>query len=544
LVAPTSPAAAQSPPEAVTQATTNAAANGVTSFISVVDRASGAVLGQTANAGTQVASESIMKLFLASYYLLLYGGYVSTPQSVKDRLRYMLVYSDDATASSLFTASAIPTVAARYGLDATINATDRVGHWGAARITANDMTRFLFRSSQDPAVGPWLIPVMTETARTGSGEDAGFSQYFGLNALGGDHGSKQGWGCDSFWTAPQCAVHSVGYTDRYFVAVLQLSSGYPDPMRATATTSAQLIQMASGELGGGDFIADLASGAVYRMAGGAPIYVSTWGVFGGVKPVRWMTGAQIAALPQYPVNGTQIRDPISGAIYLVAGGAPVYVSQWAAVNPAQPIIDVDPAAIAYAGQGSVWMHLRYRPADGTLLGANPAGGIFRVAGGAPIYVSSWSAVGGYQPYVDVDAAAIDNAGTGGVWNHLSSHPADGTFLGGNPEGAIYRVAGGAPIYVSSWSAVGGFQAYVDIDSAAINMAGSGGIWNHLRYYPADGTFIGANPPGAIYRVEGGTPRYVPSWSPYGGPQSYVDVDSAAVTNAGAGGFWNHLRPPG
>lgn len=235
-------ASAATPAEAVNQAATYASARSVTSFISVVDRSTGQTLAQTGNADSQVASESIMKLFLASYYIVSYGGYSQTPSSTLDRLSYMLRLSDDDTASALFTPSAVPTIAGRYGLAHTTNATDRVGHWGAVRITAADMTRFLFAASQDPAVGPWLLPVMSQTAQFGSD---GFNQGFGLNALSGDHGSKQGWGCDSFWTYTPCAIHSVGYTDQYFVAVLQLSTNYPDPMRATATNSASLIQQAA-----------------------------------------------------------------------------------------------------------------------------------------------------------------------------------------------------------------------------------------------------------------------------------------------------------
>ena len=234
--------AVASPTGAVNDSAEYAAARSVTSFISVVDRSTGAVLAQTGNAQSQVASESIMKLLLASYYLVLYGGPDATPESVKSRLSYMLRVSDDATASSLFSSNAIPTIAARYGLSDTTNATDRAGHWGAARITAADMTQFLFRASQDSAVGPWLLPVMTQTDQFGSD---GFDQGFGLNALGGDHGSKQGWGCDSFWTSPSCAIHSVGFTSRSFVAVLQLSGGYPDPMRETATYAAQVVQQAT-----------------------------------------------------------------------------------------------------------------------------------------------------------------------------------------------------------------------------------------------------------------------------------------------------------
>ena len=241
-VVPAPAAVAATPAEAVADAVNYAANRSVTSFISVVDRSTGVVTAQTDNAQSQVASESIMKLLLASYYLVLYGGYTATPDSVRNRLAYMLEYSDDDTASALFSADAVPSMAARYGLGNTTNATDRVGHWGAVRITAGDMTTFLFRASQDPAVGPWLIPVMAQTAPNGSD---GFDQHFGLNALGGDHGSKQGWGCDSYWTSPSCAIHSVGYTDRSFVAVLQLSRNYPDPMRETSTHAAAVIQQST-----------------------------------------------------------------------------------------------------------------------------------------------------------------------------------------------------------------------------------------------------------------------------------------------------------
>ncbi len=237
--APVSPGL--TPAAAVNQAVADADSQSVTSFVSVVDRTTGAVLAQTSNANTQVASESIMKLLLAAYYLVSNGGYTQTPAARLSQLSYMLRYSDDDTATELFTPAAIPTIAARYGLTNTTNAIDDPGHWGAARITAADMTRFLYQTSIDPQVGPWLLPVMAQTATTGTGEDSDFSQAFGLNAISGTHGSKQGWGCDSYWTDPQCVISSVGYTSNAFVAILQLGDGYPDPMRATATEAATEI---------------------------------------------------------------------------------------------------------------------------------------------------------------------------------------------------------------------------------------------------------------------------------------------------------------
>ena len=61
--------------------------------------------------------------------------------------------------------------------------------WGSDQVTANDLARFLFAASRDPAVGSLLMAWMTGTAPIGGD---GFDQSFGFNALTGDHGSKQG----------------------------------------------------------------------------------------------------------------------------------------------------------------------------------------------------------------------------------------------------------------------------------------------------------------------------------------------------------------
>ena len=55
--------------------------------------------------------------------------------------------------------------------------------------------------------------------------------------------------------------------------------------------------------------------------------------------------------------------------------------------------------IAYAGQGTVWDHLLFRPATGTFLRALPSGRVFQVISGRPIYVPSWASVGGVHPTV-------------------------------------------------------------------------------------------------------------------------------------------------
>jgi hypothetical protein len=169
--------------------------------------------------------------------------------------------------------------------------------------------------------------------------------------------------------------------------------------------------------------------------------------------------------------------------------------------------------------------------DGTFVSVNENGQVYRIVGGAPLYVSTWSAFGGSQPTVPVSLAQL---------NAMLQVPADGTFVVAAQRGEVYRIAGGAPLYVSTWSAFGGQQPTVSVDAADLDNAGAGGIWNHLRYTPADGTFLVGAQTGRVYRTSAGFAYYVSSWSQVGGQQPTLSVDQADMDNAGAGGVWNHL----
>ncbi len=536
---PAAAATSVSPQSAVDRAVSEASYRGVYSFVSVIDRATGQVVAHTGNTGYQVASESLMKLYLAAYYLRIYGGYAATPQSVKDRLAYMLRYSDDNTASALFTSAAIPTIAGVYGLAGSSNAYGNPGYWGAARVTAADVARLLQRASVDPLVGPWLIPALANTAQYGSGADAGFFQGYGLNALSGVHGSKQGWGCDSYWTAPTCAIHSVGYTDAYFVAVLQLSSSYPDPMRWTATNTASQVQGSRIAPQEGDFIHDARTGTVYRLVGGAPLPVADWRWFGGPQPFREVSPAVFDALRPSPADGTFLRDPSSGAIYKTAGGAPVYVSDWRAVGGARPFLDVDPAAFVNASGPGPWGHLRLRPVDGTFLRAPDSGAVFVVAGGSPLYVSDWGAVGGARPTNDVDPVAIRAAGSQGFFRFLRGKPADGAFVRDLRTQAVFQVVAGAPLYVTSWAPFGGTQPTTSVDGVALANAGAGWPFHTLLQRPPEGTWLRAWPTSAQYRVDGAG-RAVRSEAPAPVGARVFTVNQETIDRAGSGPWYLHL----
>jgi surface antigen len=161
------------------------------------------------------------------------------------------------------------------------------------------------------------------------------------------------------------------------------------------------------------------NGNVYRIAGGAPLYVSTWSAFGGTQPTVNLTQTQFSALRTVPADGTFVTGAQTGQVYRFAGGAPLYVSTWSAFGGGQPTTVVDQAALDNAGGGSIWNHANYRPADGTFVTGGQTGQVYRVVSGHATYVSDWSQVGGVHPTTVIDQAAVDNAGAGSVWNHLA-----------------------------------------------------------------------------------------------------------------------------
>jgi hypothetical protein len=208
---------------------------GATTYAAVIDRRTGAVLARTDNADTQVASESLVKVLLAGYYLVKYDG--DLPKRIAEDLYTMIVASDDDLCSAYWTDAAVPAMANRYRLDG-IELADNPGHWGATRVTAIGMAEFLYRMSKDKVVGPWLIKAMMDSHDNGSD---GFDQNFGFNALPGV-ANKQGWGSDNEWHEQKNAVHSIGLTKHYAAAVLQTGpSGVYRSLRPLASRTAELI---------------------------------------------------------------------------------------------------------------------------------------------------------------------------------------------------------------------------------------------------------------------------------------------------------------
>ena len=367
------------------------------------------------------------------------------------------------------------------------------------------------------------------------------------------------WASQGTYAYPLDNVNLGGWTlhqgsGNYLGSWVRISDGYTYNVPVSGFMSCGCITSHPpvNPLADGQFVSY--QGHVYRIAGGAPVYVSSWDHVGGDPGnTRALSDAEWNGLRRYPADGTLISgwapgSPDHGSVYRIAGGAPLYVSSWDHIGgDPGTTVGVDLAAVHNAGGVGVWSHLLYRPADGTLIsgwapGSPDHGSVYRIAGGAPLYVSSWDHIGGDPgTTVGVDLAAVHNAGGSSVWGHLRQFPADGTLIAGytpgDPlHGSVYKVAGGAPIYVSDWKNIGGNPGTtVGVDLAAITGASGTAPWNHLRHRPADGTILNAD--NRTYKTVGGAPIL------QGANVAGVRVDPVAIANAGKPGVWSHLAAP-
>ena len=182
-------------------------------------------------------------------------------------------------------------------------------------------------------------------------------------------------------------------------------------------------------------------------------------------------------------NGTFVQVSGTPEFWEIAGGAPVLVSDWTAVGGVQPYTVITQQQFD---------SLNPVPANGTVFQTD-TGAVYMVAGGAPMFISSTSVFTTPPVPFLVDEWNIDNVGNPS--SHLNNVPSNGTFLT-TTVGQNYRVAGGAPIGVTNWTVFGGVQGSVLIDPWDI-----ANIWNpaaHLVYRPSIGTVVEGLPSGAYW----------------------------------------------
>lgn len=220
-------------------------------------------------------------------------------------------------------------------------------------------------------------------------------------------------------------------------------------------------------------------------SGGAPLHLYTckYQVCGAAIEVDNFTLSTLDHLNARPTNGALIRDADTGGIFVTAGGAPLLLSSCRFQN-CGAAVNVDDATIANLD------HLNGRPDNATLIRSGDSGAIYVVAGGAPLHLGSCA-------YNDCGAAVNVDDSTISSLDHLNATPTDGTLIRDGGSGAVYRIAGGAPLHLSDCAPFDGCAGFVPLDSHAVATN------DHLNPSPTDGTVLRGLPSGQTWVIRGG-----------------------------------------
>jgi hypothetical protein len=241
----------------------------------------------------------------------------------------------------------------------------------------------------------------------------------------GQQTTSSGYVPDGDWANHQ-RLHQYqgGHNATYGGVTLNIDSNYID---AGAATGNALFP-------DGTFVQVSGSPYFFEIVGGAPLLVNDWSAVGGAQPYTVITQQQFDSLNAVPANST-FMETNTGAVYRVAGGAPLYVADPALFGLIQPI-QVDQWNLDNVG--NPLSHLSPVPSNGTFLTTST--GTYRVAGGALFTVTTWAPFGGVQAAVTIDPWDVLNISD--PLSHLSSSPADGTVVQGLPSGAYWVFAFG------------------------------------------------------------------------------------------------------
>src|SRR5581483_7798666 len=167
-----------------------------------------------------------------------------------------------------------------------------------------------------------------------------------------------------------------GHNATYGGVTLNIDSDYVDAGGASGTAL----------FPNGTFVQVAGNPALWEIAGGAPLLVTDWSAVGGAQPYTVITPQQFNELNPVPTDGT-VFEIDTGAVYVVAGGAPMYVTSIAVFNPLPQPFLVDQWNIDNVGNPD--SHLNPYPVSGTFI-TTTTGLSYRIAGGAPVAITNWS----------------------------------------------------------------------------------------------------------------------------------------------------------
>lgn len=269
------------------------------------------------------------------------------------------------------------------------------------------------------------------------------------------------------------------------------------------------------------------NGNVYRIVGGAPLHISNCDYTSGCAGL-----VQANDLSQYratPRDGAIVYNRADGGVYRFAGGAPLWLSACNYGGGCGGGVEVDGHPF------NVNDHMRAQPADGTLIANRDDGGVYRFAGGAPLWISSCDyAPGCGGPITAVDGGTFDRNGAISGAARMREAPADGTLIANRNDGGIYRFAGGAPLWISSCGYAPGCGGSITaLDSGTFERNGSLSGRKRMRAAPVDGTVVRNVTTGEISRFAGGAPLWLSACDYGGGCAGAVALDGGTFSRNGA-----------
>jgi len=171
-----------------------------------------------------------------------------------------------------------------------------------------------------------------------------------------------------------------------------------------------------------------------------------------------------------PPSGSYLSVRETGALYRLIGRTPTRVVNTTGLATIRPYL-VSSTALAT---------LPAVVADGMYVQGSLRRDIYRITGGAPVYVHSWASVGGVKPYLRIDQRAIDSAGTGGDYNRLRAVPTDGQALRDLASGKTYVVKAGVALLVTNATQVASYRAPAPVEPLSIRYAGTPPQYIHLK----------------------------------------------------------------
>jgi hypothetical protein len=241
-----------------------------------------------------------------------------------------------------------------------------------------------------------------------------------------------------------------GHNATYGGVTLNIDGNFLDGATAGASSAT-----ATAAIPDGTFVQEEGSEAIHEIAGGAALFVSPqyWSTL-GPQAVTPISRQQFARLNPVPADGTLLEDS-TGSVYRVAGGAPLFVSEPSLFPGIQPVT-IDHWNIANIGNPQA--HLNPVPSKGTFL-TTTTGQVYRVGGGTPFALSRWSLFGGVRPSVTVDQWDLTNVSSPAA--HLNAKPFDGTVVEGLPSHSYWVFAGGQRRLTSARAAA------VQVDDAGL-----------------------------------------------------------------------------